>query len=378
MRIYGGKKTKHDLNKGYAMEHSRSDSTTARQKFLPRGAATSPVKYDGPPKTFYFALLPKLTMLALASAIEPLRVANQIARCELYNWFTMTVDGQPIQCSNGMQLIPDHKLDVVPRDADVFVCAGIEPASTIDRAVTSWVRYQRRLGSQVGSICTGGFTLAEAGLLEDKRFTLHWENHPSFLELFPDLLPTINLFEIDGPVMTAAGGSAAADMMLHLIEQKHGGAFATMVADMCLHGRSHVDATPQRTSWSAVLNSRNPTLIEAVQLMHENLEEPLRLEAIAAHVQISRRQLERSFKTHLGIAPRGYYTDLRLGRAYALFCETNMSVSAVAAASGFNSSANLSKLFRAKFGVTPMHFRRSWAVAEPSTTPLVGNGRILK
>ena len=331
------------------------------RKFLQKGAASFPIEYDGPAKEYYFALLPKLTMLALSSAIEPLRIANQIAQRELYHWYTMTADGQAVDCSNGLTLVPDRKIEQVSRNATAFVCSGVEPRQTLDASVTHWIRRQRQLGSVVGGICTGSFTLAKAGILKDRRFTVHWENQAGFIECFSDLLPTMNLYELDDNIITAAGGSAATDMMLRIIEADHGKPFALVVSDMCLHGRSNAEGTPQRSSQSVALGSRNQSLITAVQLMQNNIEDPLDLMEIARYTKVSRRQLERSFKAYLGVTPRTYYTDLRLARAYALLSETNLSVLDVSIASGFRNASNMSLLFRKKYKISPSGFSKTWA-----------------
>jgi transcriptional regulator GlxA family with amidase domain len=333
---------------------------TERSRFLQKGAASFPIRYDGPIREFYFALLPKLTMLALSSAIEPLRIANQIAQQELYRWHTMSADGKPVTCSNNLTVVPDGKLAPVARTATVFACSGVEPLETLDPAVTGWVRHQRKLGSRIGGLCTGAFTLAKAGLLGKARFTLHWENQTAFIESFVDLLPSMNLYELEDGIITAAGGSAATDLMLKLIEADHGPKFALVVADMCLHGRSNAANAAQRSSASVTLGSRNQHLIAAVQLMQENLEDPLGMSEIAAYVGLSRRQLERNFATHLGTSPRKYYVDLRIARAYALLSETNLSVQAIAAATGFETGSNLARLFRAKYGQSPSGFSKSW------------------
>jgi transcriptional regulator GlxA family with amidase domain len=214
--------------------------------------------------------------------------------------------------------------------------------------------------------------LAKAGLLDGKRFTLHWENQASFVETFSGLNPTSNLYETDGDLLTAAGGASGTDLILQIIEKDFGSKLALVVADMCLHGRSNAQKRSQRTSQSALLENRNKCLVDAVVLMEANLEEPLSLEEIARYVQTSRRQLERNFKTYLSVSPRQYYTSIRITRAYALFGETNMSVSEIAAATGFNSSGNLSKHFRATYGVSPSHFRKTWSgqsqsAAQPET-----------
>ena len=136
------------------------------RSYVPKGAASFRVDHAGPPRDFYFLLLPKLTMLAFSSAVEPLRVANQVTNKELYRWFVMTEDGTPVSCSNGIAIVPDCGLQNVPRGAIAFICAGTEPAETLNPRVTSWISRQRAFGAKVGGICTGAFALARAGLIE--------------------------------------------------------------------------------------------------------------------------------------------------------------------------------------------------------------------
>ncbi|MEM6481824.1 MAG: AraC family transcriptional regulator, partial [Pseudomonadota bacterium] len=194
--------------------------------FVPRGAASLRVDYDGPPKDYYFVLLPKLTLLAFTSAIEPLRVANQVSGKALYRWFVMSEDGAGVICSCGVNIKPDSELRALPKAAQVFICAGIEPNSTSTATLNRWLARQAAHGVYPGGICTGAFALAKAGLLTDRRFTLHWENQPAFRETYPGLEPTGHLYEIDGTLLTCGGGSAASDMMLELIERDHGPALA--------------------------------------------------------------------------------------------------------------------------------------------------------
>lgn len=331
-----------------------------QSNFVPKGAAEFHIDTDAPPRDYYFALLQQLTMLALSSAIEPLRVANQVAQKELYRWYTLAPGGDPVKCSNNMVITPDDDLISVPRQARVFVCGGTEPMQMINPKITNWLSRQARFGVPVGAICTGAFSLAKAGLLDGRKFTVHWENQPAFSECFPDLAPSANLFEIDGDLMTAAGGSAAADMMLGVIEADYGRDFAVIVSDMCLHGRSNATATLQKSAYSAALGTRNHNLITAIQFMRTNTEDPLTLDEIAEALHISRRQLERTFKTHLGTTPKQYYNNLRVERAYALLSETEMTVLHVAIATGFSSAASLSRRFRSRYGMVPGAFRKQW------------------
>lgn len=331
------------------------------RNFVPKGAASYRIDYDGPAKEIYFLLLPKLTMLAFSAAVEPLRIANQVTNKELYRWFLITEDGNPVSCSNGVEIKPDFALHNLPRSSRLFVCSGIEPAESTNPKVLLWIRRQRTFGCNLGGICTGAFALAKAGVLSGRRFTLHWENHPAFIEHFDDLEPSSNLYEIDNELMTCGGGNAATDMMLDTIESDFGNDLAIIVSDMCIHFRSNNSKTLQKSAFSVALGSRNQFLINAMQIMQENLEEPLDISEIAEAVQISRRQLERLFQKYVETSPVQFYIELRVSRAYALLSETEMAVAEIAAATGFSSATQLTARFKKRYGKAPTSFRRGWS-----------------
>ncbi len=330
------------------------------RNFVPKGAASYRIDYEGPAQEINFLLLPKLTMLAFSAAVEPLRIANQVTNKELYKWFLITEDGAPVSCSNGIEITPDFALHNLPRTSRLFVCAGIEPAESTNPKVLSWISRQKAFGCKMGGICTGAFALAKAGVLSGKTFTLHWENHPAFTEHFEDLSPSANLYEIDGDLMTCGGGNAATDMMLDMIESDFGKELAVIVSDMCIHFRSNNRKTLQKSAFSVALGNRNQFLINAMQIMHENLEDPLEISEIAKAVHISRRQLERLFQKYVEASPVQFYIKLRVQRAYALLSETELSVAEIAAATGFSSATQLSKRFKKIYGDAPTSFRRGW------------------
>ena len=238
------------------------------------------------------------------------------------------------------------------------VCAGIEPTETYSARTTGWISRQRAFGCKVGGICTGAFALARAGVLEGRKFTLHWENQPAFSETFLGLEPTGNLYENDRGLITCGGGSAATDMMLDIIERDHGRDLATIVADMCIHSRTDRQTAPQRSAYSYALGSRNPSLIRAMDFMNTQIETPADMADVAMQAGVSRRQLERLFSRHVGVTPAQFYIELRVSRAHALLSETAMSVGEVAAATGFASSSQLSQRFRKRYGMTPGVLRK--------------------
>src|SRR6056300_1438839 len=112
----------------------------ARDKFIQRGAASLAVDTTGPTRVFQFVLLPKLTMLAFSAALEPLRIANQLSQKALYEWYTVTPDGSPVTCSNGVTITPDMAMGDVGKGVTVFICAGVEPQKSVSSDVTAWIR----------------------------------------------------------------------------------------------------------------------------------------------------------------------------------------------------------------------------------------------
>jgi len=295
-------------------------------------------------------------MLAFASAIEPLRVANQLSGHVLFRWHVYTEDGHPTACSNGVPVQPDGPLPTLAPSGYVLVCGGVEPEAACSSQLTDWIRAQWRHGRTVGGICTGAYALARAGILDRRRFTLHWENLPSFSELFPGLHPEWQVFCIDDRIVTCAGGVAAADMVLELIDNHFGAALSQSVMDMCLLTKRREAQDEQLTSLTSRLGNRNQHLLKAIKFIEQSVEETFRIDDCAEFVGVSPRQIERLFEKNLNMTPLQYLIGIRLQRGRALLSETDMSVVEVAVACGYGSSAHFSKNFRKKFGVSPYHF----------------------
>ena len=340
-------------------------------RFVARGIAH--VAFKGPvdPVTVSFVLMRQFTMLAFTSAIEPLRVANQLAGQVLFRWNVYSEDGKLITCSNGVPLQPDGALPTLAPMGYVLVCGGVEPEAACPPALTDWIRAQWRHGRIGGGLCTGAYALARAGILDGRRFTLHWENIRSFSELFPTLTPEWQVFSVDDRIVTCAGGVAAADLVLKLIDDHFGPELSQAVMNMCLLSHRRNEGDEQTTSLASRLGTRNRHLLEAVAFLEQSIEEPFRIDDCAARVGVSRRQIERLFQKNLGMTPLQYLNNLRLQHGRALLAETDMSVLDTAIACGYGSSAHFSKSFRKKFGTSPhnfSHFRKTRSRAAAKET----------
>ena len=313
--------------------------------------------FTGPPDTLPqkvgFCLVPKFSMMAFAAAIEPLRAANRLSGRDLYRWHIFADGIDPVPASNGIAVVPERPLAEVERFPNLLVCAGTGVEDFHDERLFGWLRRLSRNGARIGGVSGGPIVLARAGLLAGRRCTLHWEHIPGFVEEFPEIEVTDDLFEIDGPVFTCAGGSAALDMMLHLITQQHGHELAAAVSEQFIHDRIREPGDRQRMALRMRIGHSHPKLVAAIALMEDNLEAPVRPPTLARSVGLSSRQLERLFARYLGRTPARYYRDLRLQRARALLRQTTMSVLDVAVACGFASASHFSRRYREVFGRAP-------------------------
>lgn len=299
-------------------------------------------------------------MLPFTAAIEPLRLANRASGQTLYEWRLVGPSGDVAICSNGTRVLLDGGLeDEAPpgRDEVVIVCGGTDIAREATRPVLSWLRRQARGGARIGAVCTGAWILAEAGLLEGRKATIHWENHDGFAEAFPGVDLYRSVFVQDGNRLTAAGGTSSIDLMLHLIAEDHGDQIAADVADQMLHTAIRTEQDRQRLSIPTRIGVRHPRLAAVIARMEANLEEPISPAQLAQDAGMSTRQLERLFRRYLNRSPKRYYMETRLARARNLLMQTEMSIIEIALASGFSSPSHFSKCYRAQYGSTPYRER---------------------
>lgn len=308
------------------------------------------------PEEIHFLLLPEFSVMGFVSALEPLRVANRF-RGNLYRWHILSADGGPVTASNGMSLNAEGSFEAVTSADTLFVMAGFNPLDYYTPAMGAWLRRLDRAGTTLGAIDTGCFMLAEAGLLQHQKLTLHWEAISAFQERYPSLTVTQELFEIDGKRITCAGGTASIDMMLDLIGRKHGNELAAAVSEQFVLGRIRNQSDHQRMQIAVRYGVHNKKTIQVISVMEQHTEEPLSAEELAAAIGVTRRQLERLFCTHLKDTPSHFYLGLRLDRARQLLQQTEMSIMAVSVACGFESPSYFSRAYRARFAISPKHDR---------------------
>ncbi len=307
---------------------------------------------------YAFLTLPNYSLIAVANAVEPLRMANRLVGKEVYQWSLVSVDGQASDASSGLALTPTGSLEKLGAVDIVFVCGGINVRDAVSPAVLTALRRLADRRVPLGALCTGGYALARAGLLDHCRATIHWENLSALREEFPLVKISDQLFTIDRDRYTCSGGTAPLDLMLNLIRVKLGPKISQLVSEQFILERVRGDTDRQYVPLRAQIGASHRGLIRVAQLMEENIEKPMSLEKIAKTTGLSRRQIERLFKRDLHCVPKRYYLEMRLRRARELLLQTAMPIMDITAACGFQSPPHFSKCYRNQFGHPPSAERK--------------------
>ena len=305
---------------------------------------------------FYFRLLPGFSSLGFISAIEPLRVANRF-RGELYRWHVLSCGGGAVLASNGMSVNAEGGFEALEAGATLLVVAGFDPLTHVTPALIQWLRRLDNDGVTLGGIDTGSVVLAQAGLLDGYRLTLHWEALEAFKESYPRLQVTQELFEIDRQRITCAGGTASIDLMLDLIAQAYGPELAIQVSEQFVLGRIRQRKDHQRMQVASRYGIHNKKLVQVIGEMEQHSEPPLSTAQLALGINVTRRQLERLFRLHLNDTPRNFYLGLRLEKARQLLRQTDMSVLDISIACGFESPSYFTRSYRARVTCAPRQDR---------------------
>ena len=311
---------------------------------------------SGLPTRFGFLLLNDFTLISLSSAVEPLRMANRVCRQDHYAWKTISETGEAVSASDGLSINIDCGIeneDALNALDVVIVCGGRRIEKNTSKPVLKWLKTVNQQGIGLGATCTGSYVLAEAGLLDGYRCSIHWENMAALTDLFPNVAVSRSVFTIDRNRYTSSGGTTPVDMMLHFITAQCGADVSVGVAEQFIYERIRRSDDQQRVPLKHLIGHQSGKLVVAVELMEANIKEPISQKDLASYVGLSRRQLQRLFQRYLMCTPSRYYLQLRLQRARELLRQTSMSLVEISASTGFVSSSHFSKSYKEFYGHSP-------------------------
>jgi len=285
----------------------------------------------------------------LANMVEPLRASNTLSRQPLYDWRFCSVDGAAVHSSSGLAVTPDAALTDQRGDALVVMPSygflQLGTPSTLRALLAAAKRH-----AQVAGLDTGSWLMAQAGLLDGHRATIHWDELSRFEEGFPAVDVVQERYVVDGTRLTCSGAMAAFDLALALIRKDHGPLLSMEVAHLFMsRGRSDHYALPMQTE---------DTLVNrALTIMQANLETPLSITVVARKAGCTQKRLEMRVQADLKTTPQALYRRLRLNLARRLTEETEQSIAEIASRSGYENASAMTRAFKAEFGHTPSAFR---------------------
>lgn len=315
-------------------------------------------------RMFSLYLEPGFSLQAFSSAVEALRIANEVLERENYRWRTVSENGHPVRASCGIAIPVDASIkeerDFLSRagwsPSVAVVCGGSHPLE-IDRALHGWLRECRARKALLVGIASGIFSIARTGLADGRRCAVHWEQFPAFVEKFPRIEAVQAAYEIDCDTYSCSGGDAAFDMFLQFVKVDHGTVVVNRVCEKATATRVREPGERQRLPMHARAVINHETLLRIIGQMEAHIDEPVALEKVAASSSLSRRQVERLFSKQIGRSPARYYLEIRLERAHLLIMNSQMPIVEIAMACGFISASHFSKAYRENYGITPREAR---------------------
>ncbi|GAB1645243.1 helix-turn-helix domain-containing protein [Krasilnikovia sp. MM14-A1259] len=272
--------------------------------------------------------------------------------------------GRPVRSTAGFAVLPDHDLTALST-ADTVIVPGVGGGSpvtegTVSAAVAEALRAAHARGARVVSICTGASVLAAAGLLDDRPAASHWAWARRLRALYPRVRWDFEvLFMDDGDVLSSAGVGAGIDLCLHLIRSDHGSEMANRAARRCVVPPWRDGGQAQyieRPVPAAAGSGTEPTRAWAL----DRLAEPVTLEEMAAHAQMSVRTFTRRFRAETGLSPARWLLQQRVAHARLLLESTDLAVDAVARRCGLGSASALRQHLHAAIGVAPSAYRKTF------------------
>lgn len=303
--------------------------------------------------------LPGVAPFELGVVCEVFGIDRSASGLPVFDFAVVSEDAAPVRTSLGFLLSPEHGLERAAK-ADL-VCV---PASTTERDISEPVRDLLRetvdRGARLLSLCSGAFTLAAAGLLDDRPCTTHWYHVAEFRERFPRARAVSDVLYVDDdPIITSAGSAAGIDACLHLVRKELGAAVANGIARRMVVPAYREGGQAQFIE-RPVPAAESVTLGPLLDWMTENIAVDVSVDELAARAHLSPRTFARRFKAETGSTPHAWLTQQRVQHAEHLLEETDEPIERVARLCGFGSATLLRHHFVRFRATTPQAFRRTF------------------
>ncbi|MBM3513851.1 MAG: helix-turn-helix domain-containing protein [Alphaproteobacteria bacterium] len=354
---------------------SRHDREKATATFIASAAKA--------PHRLTIVVYPGLSGFDAICAAELLSTANNQVRRDgvdshdIYAVEVIAPTAGPITLEMGIKIVPDRSIHDPGQPIDTLVISGgnKEPIDQArgDAAFMAWLRGAASSAKRVVSMCTGAFLLADAGLART-GLTTHWAHCERMRDCFPDLeVHSDRIFVKEGNVYSAAGGTAAMDLVLALIEEDLGRKLAMNVARRMVMFLKRPGGQAQVSATLLAQSADSDALRGVPEWIVENLDEDLSVEALAHRASMSPRNFARVFTAETGLTPAKYVERARLEQARVMIEQTQLPLGAVAHKAGFESEQQMRRAFTRWLRVTPAAYVERFRISSFDGGLVVGN-----
>ena len=309
---------------------------------------------------------PDAQILDVTGPLEVFGVAAQLlagrrnGAVEAYRTEIVASRAGVLRCSSGLKLVADRRLAAVKGGIDtLLVAGGLGTARAVDDAeMLRWLRAMAPRVRRLGSVCSGSFVLAAAGLLDGRRATTHWAWCGLLAERYPKVTVAADpIFVRDGKIYTSAGVTAGMDLALALVEEDHGRALALEVARQLVMFLRRPGGQSQFSAQLAAQTAEREPLRELQAWMSDHPDADLSVPALARRVAMSPRNFARVFTREVGMTPARFVESVRVEAARRRLEESAAGVDIVAAACGFGTAESMRRAFLRTVRVPPAAYR---------------------
>ncbi len=283
-----------------------------------------------------------------------------VPEAERYEVLLVAATNEAVRASSGMRILPDVAVVEGSATLDLFLVPGgpLVPTSVASAGVLDAVREAAAGSESFGSVCTGAFILGEAGLLDGRRVTTHWQHAGALAASYPDTdVDPDKIFIRDGNLITSAGVTAGIDLALSIVREHHGGRVANAVARRLVVAAQRQGGQSQFSPYAEIAGDVDSPVAAVKTHVMANLGKKLSVSELAKAAGMSARSFARTFVDRYQITPADFVEQARLEAAKAALESSSAPLKLVAHDCGFGTAKHMRQVFLRRLGMTAAQFR---------------------
>jgi len=293
--------------------------------------------------------------------------ARRLGNPDAYRVQVIGTSGEPIRGTGALRFLPDRTIQDPDEPIDTLLVAGDPSFQALDPAVSQWLARRAPESRRFGSICTGVFLLAAAGLLDGKQVTTHWECADKLRHDYPGLnIDSDQIFIRDGKLSTAAGVTSGIDLALAMVEEDHGRDIALIVARYMVVFLKRPGGQSQFSAHLTAQIADKGPIQSITDHILSDLRSDLSVETLAGRANMSTRNFSRVFLRDIGVTPAEFVEAARVDAARRLLQDSSMPLQRIADKCGFADLHSMRRVFRRSLGVGPTDYRATFQTSSPA------------